>query len=266
MKQALLFFLAVFAIIGVNAQSVSRVEVSGKVSSSSDEVEAITIFNKSNNRGTITNFNGEFTIAVAVNDILEISALQFETKVITITQEVVNSKLLQIVLIEEINTLDAVLLRAGLSGNLAVDITEAKKRPNIAIDLGNMDAFRFYEDKAFDNLVVSNHLNSMMNKGMLYNGPSLGAIIGLFVKPKKRNTSALETIDKSIPKSITDVYPNKILSKKFNIPENQVEAFIGFLEQGEFPQDLLKRENEFQLTDYLLQQKRLFLKTLQVED
>lgn len=266
MKHTLLIFLLLIAVMpNLNSQSINRVEVHGRVSSSTNEVEAITVFNKSTNNGTITDFDGKFTIVVAVNDIIEISALQFQTKVITITEDVVTSKQLQIVLIEEVNTLEAVLLRSGLSGNLAVDVAEAKQRPKIEIDLGNMDAFEYYEDKAFDKSVVSNHLNAMVNKGMLYNGLNLGAVFKLFMKPKKPKRSKPD-VSNIGPRDITDIYTTKVMSEKFNIPENQVEAFLGFLEQQGMPKTLLNSENEFQRIDYLLKQREEFLKTVQDKD
>ncbi len=261
MKHALLFFLLICTTANLYSQSVTRVEVYGQVRSSTDEIEAITVFNKSTNKGTITDFNGKFTIGVALNDVVEISALQFQTKTIIITKDVIDSKQLNIVLIEAVNTLDAVLLRSGLSGNLAVDVAEAKQRPNISINLGNIDAFQYYEDKAFDKAVVSNHLNSIMNKGMLYNGINLGEIFKLFVKPKKRKDVKLD-FDKTKPQDITDLYSVNTISKKFDIPEHQVAAFLGFLEQEGMPESLLKPENEFQRIDYLLKQKEVFIKKL----
>ena len=61
-----------------NAQDIQRVEISGKIIVDSPDVEGVTVFNATSNKGTITDAEGKFSILVALNDRLQISALQFE--------------------------------------------------------------------------------------------------------------------------------------------------------------------------------------------
>ena len=94
MTRLFILFACLFLSLLLNSQSVSRVEVKGVILSKSNDVEAVTIFNKSSNEGTITNFNGEFIIKVAKNDVIEISALQFQTVNLTIDADIVEYEIL----------------------------------------------------------------------------------------------------------------------------------------------------------------------------
>lgn len=243
----------------MDGQSIERIEINGAIIALNEDVEGVTIYNTSSNKGVVTNSKGDFTIAVAVNDVLEVSALQFETLTIKITTEIIKSKFLKIYLSEQINQLDTVLLKSGLSGVLALDIEEAKERPNITIALGNIDAQEFFDEKAFDNQVIEDALNSMVNKGMLYNGINLGAISKMLFKQKKRKTLNGHDFDNKKTIRLTDVYSNKTLSETYQIPLGQVDAFAVFVEANGLNYELLKEENELILIEFLLKQRELFL-------
>ena len=77
MKRFILFVLCVTGFT-VYAQDFKRIEVHGKIIVESNDVYGITIFNTSSNKGTITNDKGEFKLAVRLNDVIEVSALQFQ--------------------------------------------------------------------------------------------------------------------------------------------------------------------------------------------
>ncbi|WP_339917350.1 carboxypeptidase-like regulatory domain-containing protein [Yeosuana marina] len=261
MKRIVLFITIILCITSVRSQTITRINVKGIIHADFNDVENVTIYNTSSNKGTITNDKGEFTIKVALNDIIEISALQFKTVSVTITKEVIDSKLLKISLVESVNQLDAVVLSSGLSGNIALDIDDVRMPAHIELDLGNMDmAFEYNDDKAFDRGVLENQLNAIVNKGQLHNGVNFVAISKLIFKSKKNKTVKNQIPQEPKPKELLDVYSSQDISKTFNIPLNDVQSFIGFLESKEFNQDLLKKENEVQLIEFLIAQRRLFLK------
>ena len=77
MKKLLLLVLLCTS-ISMTSQTFKRVEVDGKIIVEGDDVEGITVFNTSTNKGVITNKNGEFKIEVAENDFIEFRALQYQ--------------------------------------------------------------------------------------------------------------------------------------------------------------------------------------------
>ena len=265
MKRRLLFLLVLCVFVSAKSQTIPRTEISGLILSENQDIEGVTVYNTSSNKGTITNEKGEFSIHVALNDRIEISALQFNPITLTVNEEVITSKQIKIYLIEKVNQLDAVLLSSGLIGNIAVDIENVKTVSNIEVEVGDRNkVFEYNDDKAFDNRVVSNNLNSITRRGEFYNGVDFvqiaGGIYSLLVKPKSKVLKEDFEFSKGKPKFITDVFSLDYIQTNFNIPEERLSSFIGFLESKEINQDLFVSENEMKLIDYVMYQSSLFLK------
>ena len=118
MRKSILFIILLFTITSAMSQNFDRVEVKGRILVDANDVEGVTVYNTSSNKGTITDENGEFKITVAINDFIEFSALQFEDFSLTIDDDILKSKTLTVFLIERINKLnEVVILPFGLSGN-----------------------------------------------------------------------------------------------------------------------------------------------------
>ena len=262
MKLALPYFILLLLPFTINGQSVNRIEVNGIILSKTNDVEAVTVFNKSSNRGVITNEKGEFKIRVAEHDIIEISALQFQTVTLTIDVDVIKTKELKIQLVEQVNQLDAVMLSFGLTGNIETDISNVKMIKIKPIELGNMDAFSMSEDKIFDNSVIQDHLTATINPDALNYLPDLVKIFDLFKsknKPRKPKSDNL-LADSELSKGLLNVYTQKDISEAFNIPINKVEAFVSYVENKGIKPELLEPKNEMQLIEFLIKQNEIFLK------
>jgi len=260
MKKLLLFLVFMLSLTFAWSQTNERIKINGIILSDNQDVEGVTIFNTSSNKGTISNEKGEFTIEVTLNDRIEISALQFNPTVVVVDEFVIAAKQLKIYLIEKVNQLGAVLLSYGLSGNLNTDIDKVVNMPLITIDVGNMGALENV-DKAFDNTVVADALNRTIYKGQIYNGVNFVEISKLIFKPKKKVKQSDENLQVEKPKELMDVYSPSMISKIFNLPENEVSSFIAFLESKDIDQELFKAENELKLIQYLVDQRKLFLES-----
>ncbi|WP_165605792.1 carboxypeptidase-like regulatory domain-containing protein [Flavivirga aquatica] len=255
--------ILVFLSSSINSQTINRVEVNGVILADNNDVEAVTIFNSSSNKGTITNSKGLFKIAVSLNDIIEVSALQFQTVSIIIDADVLKSKELKIHLVEQINKLDAVTLSSGLTGNMGADIQNVKTVKPITINMGNMSAdFEYYNDKAFDSKVTKDHLKSIKNPDDRDYLPDLVKIVKLFVKKKKNRPSKKDKLADKLEKQalILDVYTDKYISENFNIPLVDVVDFVRFIEKKGVKSEFLMPENEIQLVEFLIKQSQSFLK------
>ncbi|MDO5971631.1 carboxypeptidase-like regulatory domain-containing protein [Flavivirga aquimarina] len=266
MKRAPTSFILLFLSLHLSGQSINRIEIKGVLLSDSNDVEAVTIFNTSSNKGTITNEKGEFVIEIALYDTIEISALQFQTVTITVDADVFKAKQLKIQLIEQVNRLDAVTLSSGLSGNLVTDMLNVKTVDPIRIDMGNMNvAFEYNDDKAFDNEAVQNHLKAVINPEARNYLPDVEKIFKLLFKkdlPLKYDLYKRKTEEKPVPelKGILDVYDHKFLSETLNIPLEDVTDFIAFVERKGIEPKLFTSENRIYLIEFLVKQSELFLK------
>lgn len=261
MNKSLLHLFFICVLPSVWGQTNQRIEVKGIVLSDTQDIENVTVFNRSSNKGIITNEKGEFVLEVALHDRIEISALQFEPLIVTIDEAVIATKQIRVYLREHVNNLDAVLLTYGLSGNLETDVANVKPQPAVEINFGNIDAYEFNDDRAFDNQVVSGHLNSVMNKGQLNNGINLTGLAGSFWgaihKKKKHNPDNMQTPKK--PKDISDVFSHEYISEQLDIPLDQIESFLVFTDSLGYNSKLLEKGNEIQLLELLVQQRKLFL-------
>ncbi|WP_396601848.1 carboxypeptidase-like regulatory domain-containing protein [Algibacter sp. R77976] len=263
MSRILLVTLFVVASFPVYGQSINRVEVSGVLLSNSNDVEAVTVFNKSSNRGTITDEKGEFTLNVGLNDVIEISALQFQAVTVLIDLNIIESKQLKIQLVEEVNKLDAVTLSSGLSGNMAADVSLVKNIKPIMLEMGNMNVdFEYNDDKAFDNAVISDHFTSITEPGARKFMPDLIKIIGFFTKSKKDISLTKEVFvghKYEKPKDLLSVFSLEYIQEQFEIPEDKIQLFLAFVENNGISLELLKPENEIQLIEFLVKQSQQFL-------
>lgn len=265
MKRFILLFIFLLNLTIIYSQDSQRISINGVILSENQDVEGVTVFNSSSNTGTITNKEGEFILEVALNDRIEVSALQFNSISLTVNEEVMKSKQIKIYLVEHINQLDAVLLSTGLIGNMALDIDNVKMLKEIELNMGNKNmAYEYNDDKAFDSRVTANNLNVLMNKGQFYNGVDLVAITGgiysLLVKPKSSNIEIKSTSLNTNSQNITNIFSHKTISQNFKIPQEKVLDFLAFLEPIEINQELFKLENQLQLIDFLETQSKLYLK------
>lgn len=270
MKPLLLLIICFFSFDLLWSQNKDRVEIQGFIFAEDNDVENISIYNSSSNKGTITDQNGEFSLQVLLNDVIEISALQFTPVTVTITEDIIASKQIKVYLSEHFHELKAVLLSSGLTGNLIADIHDAEALPELNFDMGNLDALNFFDDNAFNNQIVKHELNKVMNKGGLYNGVNLGAVFDLIsnnlFKLKKKNHDKNKRVKHEKPIEILDVYSHATLSDICNIPVSKVELFVAFIEAKGVKDDLYKPENEVYLIDFLVNQSKTFLKLNNIKD
>ena len=270
MKQTLLSVLLLFSGI-ILAQNTQRVIVEGRIMANDNEVENVTVFNLSSNKGTITDIEGKFSISLALNDVLEISALQFEKMKVIITEDVINSKKITIFVVEHLNKLNEVLLLPyGLSGNLQEDLKTVQTfNPDldaIYFGLNNIDEYEFPDD----------HLSAVENPALwethrLQYGVNFGAIFGavateIFKRDKEKDDKRKFPDVSEDTQTLIDVYSIAFISDTFDIPEDQVNAFIAYVENDSMDPALFDEGNEVQLLEFLVKESKKFLNTSGAKD
>ncbi len=254
---ALIFFAFSFTII--QAQETKRVEVIGRIIVKNPDVEGVTVYNTSSNRGTITDDEGRFKIKVALNDRIEISALQFKDFKIIIDSEIIKSKALTVFLIEEVNKLpEIILLPYGLSGDLPTDVANTNTvNPDLDalyFGLDNLDKIDFTAD------YLSGIRNTAMNDNTLYYSADAIKIIGLLFKPifNSKNKKNKDFDNIATEKEITKKYSNEYLMERLNIPKTQIVEFVYFVEDSGLDKGLLKNGRELEFLDYLIKRSKEF--------
>ncbi|GAB5565864.1 MAG: hypothetical protein Wins2KO_29270 [Winogradskyella sp.] len=272
MKHTLLFFYCLFTVT-IFAQEVDRITVNGRISVSNNEKEGVAVYNTSSNKGTVTDENGEFKIEVIKNDIIEFSSLQFQDFKVTITEDVLKSKQLTVILVEEVNKLDeVVLLPFGLTGNINADLQNVRTY-NVSLDdvyygLDHLEDFDFSADfntRVNENIAFNDNnrrVDNMLNVVNL-----AGFIVNQVVDIDHSDDSeATEKIKKTPFKEALDKYSYNYIHVNFDIPLNEVEAFIEYIEKEGVEEALLDKDKEMQLLERITQLSKTYLNKKSEED
>jgi len=177
--------------------------------------------------------------------------------VVVITQDIMDSKALTVVLVEEVNKLpEVIILPYGLTGNLTVDAIRTKTvNPNLDalyFGLDNLDKIDFTED------YLTEVRNEAMTETRLYNGVDFKKIIGTVLKPLfKSNINRSETALAS-DRDIVEKYSPEYLLDKLNIPKHQMTEFIYFVEDSGMDKTLLDDGKELQFLDFIIKKSKEF--------
>lgn len=271
MKHALLIIscLLTFSIYG---QDIERISVNGRISVASEDKEGVTVYNSSSNKGTITDENGDFQINVALNDILEFSALQFKDFTVTITKDIIKSKKLTVILVEEVNKLDeVVILPFGLTGNINADL-ENVRTYNVSLDyvyfgLDHLEDFEFSADYKTEAENVAFNENNPRVDNMLNIVNLAGFIVSQVVNIENEDeTNAEKAINKTPFKETLDKYSINYIHTNFDIPLEQVGAFIDYVEKEGVDEALLAEDKEMQFLERITQLSKSFLKEKSEKD
>ena len=244
--------------IFTSAQEIKRIEITGKVIVNRNDLEGITVYNTSSNKGTVTDKEGNFVLEVALNNNVEFAALQFKNFKVAITQDIIDAKAMTVLLVEQVNKLPEVLiLPHNLSGNLVVDVNSiALVNPNLDalyFGLGNLDKIKFEDD------YLSGITNIAMPKNNLIYGVNMVNVVGLLLNqifPSKTKTPFIPVYKKS---NILYTYDKDYLLAALNIIDKDLVEFVYFVEEDNFDFALLDLNREFEFLEFLKLQEQKFV-------
>lgn len=262
MKKLLILSVLCFSFF-THAQELNKRTIKGKIIVENNDIDGITIFNTSTNLGTVSNTKGEFEIVVSLNDMLEIRAIEYQNFNIKINQTILDKKLLNIFLIEEINMLDEVVVfNKKLTGSIDNDIK------NIDTFKPKLNTIYFGKKSLNDSLDIKttkleNIAIDTQNKTIV-NGLNIINVVDQLLIPLFRSeiTNKKDIGMKEVPsKSIKYYLGSKFLVENFNIPEYRVEEFIRYVEDDTFDFEMLNYGHELEFLELLTRKSKMFLKT-----
>lgn len=262
MKKILPLLVFCISYCGIS-QDIKRENIKGKIIIEHHDIEGITIYNSGSKLGVVTDDKGEFTIAVALDDLLEIRALQYQNFDVRVNTSILESKTISIFLIEEITKLDEVVITPKeLTGNIKTDLN------NVEAFTPKLDAIYFgiknSETTNFSNASTSQIKNIDIHSQAqtMVNGLNVINVVDQLLIPLFRS----EVKDKNavgIPevpaKAIKYYFGSNFLVENFNIPAHRVEDFIRYVEDENFDFDLLNYGHEIEFLEVLSKKSKLFL-------
>ena len=265
MKKIIVTLFCTFSIIAFS-QDIDRITINGRIIVSAQDKEGVTVYNTSSNKGTVTDEIGEFKIDVAINDVVEFGALQFKDFTVVISEQILESKQMTAILVEEVNKLDeVVLLPFGLTGNLNADL-ENVRTYNVSLDavyfgLDHIEDFQFsadYKTKAENvafneyNPKVDNMLNLVNLAGFLVS--QVADIDG------EEMTNQDKALNKTPFKNALEQYSVNFIHVNFDIPLDEMNAFVDYVENKGVDESLLAKNKEVQFLERINQLSQSYLK------
>ena len=103
--------------------------------------------------------------------------------------------------------------------------------------------------------------NEILRKNQLYEGVDFVNIFKLMYKTLRKNDSDKSSGSPYAPSDVIhQIYPDVFFMEELQIPPDQIGLFLEYIDDRLEAKDLLKKENEFQLMDYLIKQSEKFAK------
>lgn len=266
-KLLLSIFLIFSTVFGASSQE--RVQISGIIIVPAGYTSSgIHIYNKSSGKGNVSDAEGNFELQVKEGDSVYFTALQFKELLVIIEGGIVEKERLVVEIFEGVNTLPEVVVRPhDLTGSLDID---AKNIKTEKLDLPAMTAFSINDyDWEWRPDAQTAVTNSAMNPGAgMVNGADplaiLRGIIGVILPPKKAKNKPPSPRTQigliKLEREIRSRYDDDFFLEKLQIPTSKIADFINFLENGNFPDNLLDKEREMDLLQMMFNRSEEFLK------
>ncbi|MEN8187282.1 MAG: hypothetical protein ABFR05_09160 [Bacteroidota bacterium] len=270
----LALLVVLFFTLHLSAQE-SKTFIQGRVFSDTIPVENIHIINKSTNKGTISNKNGDFKIFVSINDTITFSGVQFYKETIIISKQIIDAKFIRIFLIDKINELHEVNLSPyELTGNLITDSNKVKdsvsKVKSDALNFGEMD-FSIASISVAKNL-DEDRLPDPTDPNMQVGGDIVG-LLSMVLKPvikeaskigKKKRVQKEEERKyqiqlKTAPQQIREDFGDDFFIETLGISVDQIEGFIlHCVEKG--INNLFLKNKKIEMIDVFLSESKKYKK------
>jgi len=220
-----------------------RVSISGKTKNNYSTIENVHVYNKTSERGTVSNPLGDFTIFVKVKDTLIFSNIQFENQQLIITESHLKNNYLIIRLKQKNNKLEEVVL------------IESK---NIAVDLGLPNAEKVpLKD-------TERKLNTIQKGGTIdkLQAWASGDKKKLETLQGHLEEDALVAKNKKNVQIIKANFGEDFVANSLQIPKDKIDGFIYYcLPKGIMP--LFEAERHLEIVEIFTTSKETYLKNTQ---
>lgn len=241
-------FLNIFFLIAINftySQDDYRTWIKGKVLYKNVNVGSANVINNTSQQATTTNDDGEFEILVKLDDKLIFSSVQYQIRELNITKEILQRNRIVIDVNEKVNELEEVVV--------------TPENQEKFLDLKEEEFKRF--DYTFDK---SSRVNNVINEqGKLVDGINFVNLYRLIRNSIKKDSNENESNYKYKPSDLLrELYDDVFFTKNLLIPNDKINEFLLYCDDNFPDRILLKKDNEFELIEFLVKQSKKFVKNI----
>lgn len=254
-----LFSLLILAVVfSGTAQNGGVKELKGKVYSKDKDVVGVAVQNITANNAVITDFDGNFSILVKLNDTLVFSAVQFKRKILPIDETLFNTSFVTVPLEEFVNELKEVVVRPyNLSGDLGQDLGGLELEKDVsaeALGLPNADVKIITQSER----KLQQATFGKFNVGMILT-PPLDPIINAITGRTKMLKNRVK-VDKVYARTqrVQDFYIDSLFITTLKIPTASIDDFMYFCEVDEQFQKTVDAGDKLKIWDFLVLKSRAY--------
>lgn len=247
MKNTIAILVCLLIGAGVFGQDDDRQFLKGKVLYRSVNVPNQNVINTTSGEATISNDQGEFAIRVKEGDQVAFTAVNYQLMVVKINAEILAKNRLVVEVLEKVTALDEVV------------VSPENQEGFLRVKNEDFKAFDYETDRGTE---VVNIAESQVVRGMEHGINFVNIFKALF---KKSEGEGVEREPLKVSEVMRQVYDDEFFVVDLKLPQDKIDQFLYFCDDKLPSQTLLRKENEFQLIDFLVTQSEVFLESLDKE-
>ena len=237
MKQLLLFIFFIHSSFAAICQD--RRPLKGQLLYKNTKVVAANVVNNTAQTNTITDSDGAFEIDVLLGDEIIFSSVQYRIRSVKITEDILSKNRLVVSVNENINELKEVVVTTD-DVEKFLDLKEEEFK-----------GFDYEKDKS------SKLVNKAYNNRQLSDGIDFVNIAKLLARALG-NKSSDEQMRMKPSEILPLVFEDDFFAVDLGLDKSQVISFLEFIDNRMKTGELLKKDKEFQLIDFLINESKEF--------
>ncbi|NKI30324.1 hypothetical protein [Croceivirga thetidis] len=226
-------FIVFFCSSVINAQD-GRSLLRGQVIYRGVNVPNEYVINTTTETSTITNEDGQFAIEVKIGDELVFTAVNYQYELVKITAEILQKNRLVVEVEEKVRELD--------------EVTVSPEDQEKFVELKN-EEFKEVEYEIDRGAEIENVAMSRTERGMRDGINFVNIFKALF---KGQKNSEEDGIDLRVSDVLRTVYDDEFFLVDLRLPRDKIDAFLIYVDEKVPSKTLLRKENEFELLDFLV--------------
>lgn len=250
MKKIVILLLLALPWVPLQSQDDERNLLRGTVLYRNSAVPNENVINTTAGIATITDDQGRFAIDAKLGDELVFMALNYELKIVEVDAATLRRNRLVVEVNEKIMELD--------------EVTVSPEDQEEFIRLQNED-FKGFEYETDETSEVVNIAQDETVRGMQY-GLNFVNIFKLLAGTLKKDQADDETASTLLMSDVLrQIYDDTFFIRDLKLPPDKIQEFLYYCDTQMPSRTLLRKENEFELIEFLVTQSDEFRKTLQKE-
>ena len=270
-----IFALGCFLMVGILTKAQTRTDLEGRVYTANSDVLGTHVVNQNIQRATTTDINGFFTIPVRQHDTLVFTAVQFKRKVVVVTQEILRSELITVLLEDTVTELDEVVVRPyNLTGNIDEDLNRIKIEPVVdASSLGLLNKKIWFKPKGvwktvkiskYADLIIGFDTDSLKPEILLI--PKIIKIYDdISGETKDRKKYAAIEGELALIEYIKALFSEEAFIDELEIPKERVNEFLNYCTLDESFDLIIASGDYLELWEFFKRKRLFFLGNSETE-